>query len=111
MRIRQRWTRLRSLVCEQGENKMEKNRPEKVISTGAIQVAVWKNESVSKDGNKGEFRTIVIQRRYADKNGEWKSTSSLRVNDLPKVVLALNKAFESLVLKGQDSEFIEEVVV
>jgi hypothetical protein len=90
---------------------MEKNRPEKVFSTGAVQVTVWKNDAVSKDGSKSEFRTINIQRRYADKTGEWKSTSTLRVNDLPKAALALNKAFEYLVMKGQDSEFIEEIVV
>ena len=88
-----------------------KNRPEKVFSTGAIQVTVWKNDAVAKDGSKTDFRTINIQRRYADKTGEWKSTSTLRVNDLPKAALALNKAFEYLVMKGQDSEFIEEIVV
>jgi hypothetical protein len=87
-----------------------KNRPEKVFSTGAVSVSVWKNEAV-KDGNKSEFRTVSIQRRYADKSGEWKSTSTLRVNDLPKAALALNKAFEYLVLKGQDAEFVEEIVV
>ncbi len=88
-----------------------KKGPEKVFSTGAIQVAVWRNDSVSKDGSKSEFRTVNLQRRYADKAGEWKSTSVMRVNDLPKAALALNKAFEYLVMKGQDSEFIEEIVV
>ncbi|MBN2421545.1 hypothetical protein JXB27_04670 [Candidatus Woesearchaeota archaeon] len=86
-----------------------KNKPEKVFSTGAIQVSVWKNEAV-KDGNKSEFRTVSIQRRYADKSGEWKSTSTLRINDLPKASLVLNKAFEYLVMKGQDAEFVEEIV-
>ncbi|HME87278.1 MAG TPA: hypothetical protein VKE88_02600 [Candidatus Nanoarchaeia archaeon] len=88
-----------------------KNRPEKIFSTGAVQVSVWKNESATKDGLKSDFRTINIQRRYADKNGEWKSTSTLRVNDLPKAALALNKAFEYLVMRGQDTDFIEEIVV
>lgn len=87
-----------------------KNKPEKVFSTGAVQVSVWKNEA-TKDGSKSEFRTVNIQRRYADKTGEWKSTSTLRINDLPKAALALNKAFEYLVMKGQDSDFIEEIVV
>jgi len=88
---------------------MENNRPEKVFSTGAIQVAVWKNDAV-KDGKKTEFKTVNIQRRYADKTGEWKSTSTLRINDLPKAALALTKAFEYLVMKDRDSEFVEEVV-
>jgi len=102
---------MQSLDCEQGVNKMEtKNRPEKIFSTGAIHVSVWKNESV-KDGNKSEFRTVSLQRRYTDKSGEWKSTSTLRINDLPKAALALNKAFEFLVMKGQDTEFVEELVI
>lgn len=90
---------------------MENKKPEKVFSTGAVNVTVWKNDGVSKDGSKTEFRTVNIQRRYTDKNGEWKSTSTLRINDLPKAALALNKAFEYLVMKGQDTEFIEEIVV
>jgi len=88
-----------------------KNGPEKVFRTGAVNVSVWKNEATSKDGSKGEFRTISIQRSYTDKSGEWKSTGTLRLNDLPRVTLALNKAFEYLVMKGQDSEFIEEIMV
>ena len=87
------------------------NKPEKTFNTGAINVTVWKNEGISKDGTKSEFRTVNIQRRYADKNGEWKSTSTLRINDLPRAALALNKAFEYLVMKGQDTSFIEEILV
>src|SRR5690242_13739949 len=102
---------MQSLGCEQGAHTMENKKPEKTFSTGAIQVSVWKNESTTKDGLKSDFRTINIQRRYADKTGEWKSTSTLRVNDLPRAALALSKAFEYLVMKGQDSDFIEEIVV
>ncbi len=90
---------------------MEKNKPERVFSTGAVHVSVWKNDSVSKDGAKSEFRTISIQRRYTDKAGEWKSTNTLRVNDLPRASLALNKAFEYIVLKGQNSGIIEEMII
>jgi len=91
------------------ENKS--NKPEKTFSTGAIQVTVWKNQGTSKEGTKTDFRTVNIQRRYADKTGEWKTTSTLRINDLPRASLVLNKAFEYIVMKGQDSEFIEEIVV
>ena len=90
---------------------MENNKPEKIFSTGAIKVSVWKNNGTSKEGSKTEFRTVTIQRRYTDKDGEWKTASSLRINDLPRASLALSKAFEYLVMKGQDSEFIEEIVI
>ena len=97
------------------------NHPEKKISTGAISATIWKNIGTAKTGAPAEYRTITLQRRYADKDGTWKSTNSLRVNDLPKAALVLQKAYEYLVLKdGQDAapstgadkdEFIEEDIV
>ncbi len=76
------------------------NVPLKKFSAGAVQVAVWENEA--KEGN--QFNTVSITRNYKDKNDEWKSSSSLRVNDVPKAVLALNKAYEFLALKEQTTE-------
>lgn len=88
------------------------NKPEKKFSTGAISATVWKNIGTSKrDGSQVEFRTITLQRRYADKDGVWKSTNSLRLNDLPKASLVLNKAYEYLVIKEQDASPIGEIDV
>ena len=79
------------------------NKIDKKFSTGAISAVVWNNEGKDSEGKPTEFKTISIDRRYQDKDGNWKSTSNLRVNDLPKVVLVANKAFEYLSLK-EDSE-------
>ena len=73
-------------------------KPVKKFSAGAIQVAVWENEG--KEGT--QFYSVSMDRRYKDKNDEWKSTSSLKAADLPKAVLALNKAYEYLTLKDDD---------
>ncbi len=95
-----------------------KQMPEKKFSTGAISATIWKNNGKSKKtGESVEFRTIQIDRRYTDKEGNWQSTNSLRLNDLPKASLVLQKAYEYLVLKGQDSsvsnktEIEEEIVM
>jgi hypothetical protein len=90
----------------------EKNIPEAKFSTGAIQATIW-NNPVAKDGQEdGSFKTIVLSRRYKDKNDSWQSTSSLRVNDIPKATLVLNKAYEYLVLRQQDiSAVFEEAVL
>ena len=78
------------------------NQPEKKFSTGAISATVWRNNGTSKKtGEKVEFRTVSLQRRYTDKNGEWKTSNSMRVTDVPKATLVLQKAYEYLVLKGQ----------
>ena len=84
--------------------------PEKKFSTGAISATIWKNTGVRKTGEETEFKTINIQRRYRDKEGNWQSTNSLRIGDLPKAVLVLNKAFEYLVLR-QDLSGLEQGVV
>ena len=45
---------------------------------------------------------------YKDKDGVWKSTNSLRVNDLPKAILVLNKAFEYISIKDDSNGILEE---
>ncbi len=81
--------------------------PVKKFAAGGIQVAVWENES----SQGGKFNSVSIQRNYKDKNDEWKSSSSLKVNDIPKAILALEKAYEYLVLKEQNGEEQEKVLV
>lgn len=74
------------------------SKPIKKFSAGGIQVAVWENEG--KEGK--QFYSVSVDRRYKDKNDEWKSTNSLKATDLPKAVLALNKAYEYLTLKDDN---------
>ncbi len=76
------------------------NIPEKKFSTGGLSATVWENQGKSKTGEEVSFRTVSFQRRYKDKNGDWQSTSTLRINDLPKASLVLQKAYEYLVMKG-----------
>ncbi len=91
----------------QPEEKSTKNVPEKRFSTGAISVTIWKNTTKGKDGKDIEYKTISLQRSYKDKNDEWQHTGSLRVNDLPKASLVLNKAYEYLVLRDTETESAE----
>lgn len=89
------------------ENKNEKvesaGLPEKKFRAGSISATIWKNAGTSKDGKPVEYRTISLQRSYTDKTGAWQSTSSLRLNDLPRASLVLNKAYEYLALKNENS--------
>ena len=95
-----------------------KNVPEKKFSTGVITATIWQNQGKSKDGEMVGYRTVSFQRRYKDKNGVWQSATSLRLNDLPKAVLVLQKAYEYLVVRDMhdnvadyvDEDVIEEVI-
>lgn len=79
------------------------NAPVKAFRSGAIQVTIWENENLTNEGQVMSYKTVSFERRYKDKNGEWKSTNSLRANDLPKASLLLSKAYEYLVLTGDDN--------
>ncbi|MBI2140769.1 hypothetical protein HYU14_07645 [Candidatus Woesearchaeota archaeon] len=81
-----------------------KNLPERKFSTGAVAVTIWKNNGTNKTtGSVESYNTIKIERRYKDKQGNWQSSSYFRINDLPKAALAVQKAYEHLVLRGQGS--------
>ena len=75
------------------------NMPEKRFSTGALVATVWENQGKSKEGEDVAYKTVSLQRRYKDPNGEWQSATSFRINDLPKASLVLQKAYEYLVFK------------
>ena len=84
---------------------MGRHPPEKTFRASPISATIWANE-VEKDGKKAIYRSVVLERTYKDKEGEFKKTNKLRLNDLPKATLVLNKAYEYLVLV--DTESINE---
>lgn len=77
-------------------------RPEMKFRAGAITASIWKNISTLKDAAEAEYHTVSFERVYKDKKGEWQSTASLRVNDLPKAQVVLGKAYEYLVLRHNE---------
>jgi len=84
-------------------------QPEITFRHGPCSASVFENEY-----NRGEetftTRNVSFQRRYQDKEGNWQTTSSLKVNDIPKAVLVLNKAYEFLTSNGQvELEEVEAV--
>ncbi|MGM5480003.1 MAG: hypothetical protein ACQESC_00920 [Nanobdellota archaeon] len=87
---------------------VDKNSPEKKFRAGPVTATIWVNEVKTKEGESRSFRTISLERSYKDKEGNWNNTSSLRVNDLPRATLVLNKAFEYINIKEEDSSIAEE---
>jgi len=74
--------------------------PKQVIRIGAVSVSIFEN-TVVKDGKMMTIPKAVFQVRYKDKaSGQWKSTTSLSVNDIPKAILALQQAFQILTEKN-----------
>ena len=89
------------------EKSSQGQHPVKSFRSGAINVSIWENETINAEGMPTSYKTVSFERRYKDKNGEWKSTSSLRANDLPRAVLILQKAYEYMVLteSGEEEQY------
>lgn len=87
---------------------VDKNTPEKKFRASPVTATVWANEVQTKEGETRMYRTISLERSYKDKEGAWKSTNSMRVNDLPKAILVLNKAFEYISFKDESNIIGEE---
>jgi hypothetical protein len=77
-------------------------QPENVFKIGAVRASVFRN-TVVKAGQSIPLPKVVIEVRYKDKAGNWQGTNSLSINDLPKAILALQKAFEYL-MESKDSQ-------
>ena len=81
------------------------SKPETVFKVGAVRASVFRN-IIEKAGQSIPLPKVVIEVRYKDKNGQWQGTNSLSQNDLPKAILALQKAFEYL-MEHKGDETIE----
>ncbi len=81
-------------------------QPEITFRHGPCSASVFQN-----DYQRGEesfsVRDVSFQRRYRDKNGDWQTSNSLGVNDIPKAVLVLNKAYEYLTSNGRAEAEVE----
>lgn len=70
-------------------------QPEITFRHGLCSASIFEQE-FERGAEKITVRTVSFQRSYLDKDGNWQTTNSLKVNDIPKAVLVLNKAYEFL---------------
>ncbi len=87
----------------QQQRKDNANQPEARFTAGAISATVWQNTSSGSEGQQMGYYTVSLQRSYKDRDGNWKHTSSMRLNDLPKARLVLSKAYEFLVMRDTEA--------
>lgn len=83
------------------------SKPEKVFKIGAVRASIFRN-AIERQGKQVMLPKVVLEVRYRDKSGTWKGTNSLSLNEVPKAVLALQKAFEYLSEKKEDQS-VEEL--
>ena len=69
---------------------------EKRIQVGSCSASVFKRDVETANGIVA-MHDVDLQRAYKDKEGAYQHTNNYRVNDVPKAILALQKAYEHLV--------------
>ena len=74
-------------------------KPEKVLRIGPVTASVFLNE-IETEGGKRSVRSVSLQRRYRDdKDGEWKSSNSFALGELPQAMAALDLAMQYVASK------------
>ena len=76
------------------------NRPVWKTRIGTCQATIWENQR-NIDGKTVTIRELSFARRYRTEDGEYKNTTKYSVNDIPKAILALQKAYEELTTPEQ----------
>ena len=73
--------------------------PEKEFRAGAVSAAIWRNET-EQDGRTVVQHSVRTNKRYRDpQTGEWRDSDYYFANDLPRLKLVVDKAYEYIVLK------------
>ena len=79
------------------------SKPETVFKVGAVRASVFRN-TIERSGQSIQMPKVALEVRYKDKTGQWQGTNSLSLNDLPRAILALQKAFAYLTEPRESKE-------
>lgn len=74
------------------------NRPVKEFCVRNLSLAIWQNEG-TRDGRPVTLHSVTVNKRYRDPDtNEWKDSNSFFPDDLPRLRLLLDKAYEHIML-------------
>jgi len=84
------------------------------FKAGQVSSALWENEVQMPRGTV-KILKATIQRRYKDKSGTWKSSTSFSRNEIPLAIHCLQKAFEKIIEKQNEesgsNNKVEEIAI
>jgi hypothetical protein len=78
----------------------------KSFRAGGVELAVWRNET-ERNGEVVVSYSVTAEKRYRDRENNWRSSDCYFANDLPRLRLLLDKAFEFIVLKESEPDAAE----
>ena len=82
---------------------MSDNKPFDTIRVGRIKATIWENDN-EKDG---VFHSVTLARNYRDENGQWQETNTFSVDDMPRIRMATDKAFDVIYARLQQLHYAQ----
>jgi len=95
------------------KNKMIGQKPIAKFKAGMVSAAIWENQ-IEVKGKTVTMLKSTVQRRYKDKDGDWKSSQSFSRNEIPLAIYCLQQAFEKMLGENDgdtDNHAEEEAVM
>ena len=92
---------------------MTGQKPAAKFKAGMVSAAIWENQ-IEVKGKTVTMLKATVQRRYKDKDGDWKSSQSFSRNEIPLAIYCLQQAFETMLGESDgdtDNNAEEEVVM
>jgi hypothetical protein len=87
-------------------NGEKKNVPEKKFRAGEVVASIWNNPR-SFNGQERQVKSVSVERRYKDKDGAWRSSTSFGVRDIPLVKFVLDEAYAHILTERQGDHGVE----
>jgi len=69
------------------------------FSAGSVSAALWENE-ITVNGETKKVLKASVQRRYKDRDGNWKSSTSFSRNEAFLAIFCLVKAVAAMIGEG-----------
>ena len=79
------------------------NAPEATFRLGNVSATTWCNESKTENGSR-EFRSVNLEQRYRDSEGNWQSSSSFTLDQLLRLQVCISKAIDHISSKEMESK-------
>ena len=81
------------------------------FKVGQIAAALWENDVVV-NGKQVTMQKASVERRYKDRDGNWKSSGSFSRNEIPLAIYCLQKCFERIIQQEDEKagSVVEEVI-
>jgi len=85
---------------------MGTKEPLRRFQAGQVTCALWENVATV-NGKPQPILKATLDRRYLDRDGQWKTSQSFSRNEIPLAIFVLQKAFEAMIEKPSEGGEVE----